>query len=805
MSTLQQLIEGFAYDLRYTTRMMRKSPGFASTAIVTLALAIGATTALFTVIHAVLLRPLHYPNPDRLVRLSSGATKAHVEEFRAHASSYVGVGDYLMQSEDVTLAEGATPEVIKQARVSANFLAVLGVDPLLGRSFNPEEDNPSGPPVVMISADVWQQRFAGDPMILGRTINLGGTAHAIIGVMPSDFRFPFEDVSVWVTQPGKNVNQTSPLLVIFGRLGPQITMAQANAELEVLEHAYALAHPEMLDAKPGRPKRIVPVKDQLVAGVRSMLWTLFGAVSFVLLIACANVAGLLLARAAARGREFALRAALGAPRGRLMGQLLTESMLLALPAGLLGLLFALWILTGISRLPAVDLPRVMEIHLDLPVLAFAIAVSAATGILFGLIPSVAASRPDLEAMIKSRGQARRGSRISGWFETRNALVAGQVALSIVLLIATALLIESLARLARVDPGFDASHLLTLRISLSPARYAAEPPIAAFYEELVRRVESLPGVRSATVSLTLPMMGYPMTPAQPADAPLRKLNERPLGMIQFVTADYFRTLRAPLRLGREFTAKDRAEEPLVVIINEAMARQLWPDYPSQNPIGKQLLVGANPKPLEIVGIVGDVRQSLDGEPTPAMYRSALQAVSPTFMIAVRTDGDPLRLAEPVRRVVLGIDPAQPISAVRTMDELTEAAEGQRRLVLLLLGVFAAAATLLTMIGIYGAISYWVVQRTRELGIRRALGAPAVNILWLVMGRGLGLTTAGIAIGITGAFALTRFLQALLFHVSPTDPLTLAGVAFLIAALTVIASFPPARRATRVDPMDTLRAE
>jgi predicted permease len=288
-------------------------------------------------------------------------------------------------------------------------------------------------------------------------------------------------------------------------------------------------------------------------------------------------------------------------------------------------------------------------------------------------------------------------------------------------------------------------------------------------------------------------------------PVRKLNERPLGMIQFVTADYFRTLRIPLRLGRELSGQDRADAPSTVIINETMARRLWPDYPRQNPIGKPLLVGVNTQPLEIVGIVGDIRQSLDGEPTPAMYRSALQAVSPTFMFAVRTDGDPLRLAEPVRRAVLAIDPAQPISAVRTMEELTEAEEGQRRLVLLLLGVFAAAATLLTMIGIYGAISYWVVQRTHELGIRRALGAPTVNILWLVMGRGLGLAAAGIAIGTIGAVALTRLLQALLFRISSTDPPTLAGVAFLIAALTAIASYLPARRAVRVDPMDALRAE
>ena len=805
MDFLRRVFDTLASDVRYTLRTLRKNPGFAMTAIVTLALGIGANTAIFTVVRAVLLRPLGYPHPERLVQISGTATQVHFDELRAQARSYTAVGDYLMQTEDVALVEGSTPEVLKRARVSANFLSVLGVDPLLGRGFTAEEDTPSGPPVAMVSADLWQRHFGGDASILGRTVDLGGTVHTIVGVLPHGFQFPFPAVSVWVPRPAKDVTPLSALLVMFGRLQPQITLDQANAELDVLNRAYAAAHPGMLDSKRDRPQRVVPMKENLVAGVRSMLWILFGAVSFVLLIACANVAGLLLARAASRAREFALRAALGAPRSRLVAQLLTESTLLALVAGVLGLLLARWSLSGIGGLTIVDLPRAGEIRLDNAVLAFAISLSAATGLVFGLLPALAASRPDLVAALKSRGESAGSARVAGWFRTRSALVVAQVALSIVLLTGTALLIESLARLARVDPGFDASHLLTLRISLSPTRYAGVPPIAAFYQDLMRRLSSLPGVQGATVSLTLPMMGFPMTPVQPADAAQRPLNERQLGMIQYVSADYFRTLRIPVRRGREFTEHDREGEPSTVIINEALARQLWPDYPRHEPLGQQLLVGSSPKPLQVVGIVGDVHQSLDNDPTPAMYRSALQAVSPTFMVAVRTDGDPLRFAEPVRREILAIDPAQPVSAVRSMDELIEEDEGQRRLVLLLLGVFAGAATLLTMIGIYGAISYWVVQRTRELGIRRALGAPAGNILWLVIGRGLGLTAAGVVIGVVGAFGLTRLMQALLFHVSPSDPLTLAGVALITAVLTGIASYLPARRAIRVDPMDALRAE
>ena len=799
MDFVRRLLDTLASDTRYTFRTLRKNPGFALTAIVTLALGIGANTAVFTLVRAVLLRPLNYPEPERLVQIGRG-TQMQFEQIRSEARSYTAIGEYLMQTQDVALAEGAAPEVLKEARVSGNFLNVLGVQPLLGRGFTDQEDTPAGPPVVIISAELWQRRFGGDPSIVGRAIDLAGTPTTVVGVMPQDFRFPFEAVSVWVPQPAKDVTQFSPLLVVFGRLRPDVTLAQASAETAVIYHAYMTAHPEALD----KLKPVAPLKDELVANIRSMLWLLFGAVSFVLLIACANVAGLLLARAVSRAREFTVRAALGAPRRRLVAQLLTESTVMSLMAGALGLLLALWMLGGIGALAELDLPRLTEVHLDYTVLAFAFATSIVTGMLFGLLPSLAASRPDLAGALKSRGESLAGAHVGG-FQMRSALVAGQVALSIVLLTGTALLIESLGRLARVDPGFDPSHLLTMRIALSPTRYAGVQPVATFYEELLRRVESLPGVRAAAVSLTIPMTGYPMTPSQPAAAPLRKLNERPLGMIQFITPDYFRTMRIPLRRGREFTDHDRAGETPAVILNEAMARLLWPEYPNFDPIGQQILIGVSPNPVQIVGIVADMRQSLEGEFTAAMYRSAFQAVSPSFMFTVRTEGDPLRMAEPIRREVLAIDPAQPISDVKTMDEVTESSEGQRRIVLLLLGVFAGAATLLTMIGIYGAISYWVVQRTRELGIRRALGAPAGNILWLVMGRGLGLAAAGVAIGVAGAASLTRLLRAMLFHVSPTDPATLAVVALITAAMSAVASYLPARRAIRVDPMDALRTE
>lgn len=792
-------------DFGYTVRTLRKNPTFALTSIITLALGIGANTAIFTIVRAVLLRPLQYREPDRLVLVTSAATPIRFDELKKSARSYTDIGDYLDTADDVAITGAFTPEVIKQARVSANFLSILGVEPLIGRSFTAEEDSPSGPPVVIISSALWQTRFGADPQIVGRTIDVAGFAHTVVGVMPSDFRFPFASVDVWFPQPAKGVTQFSPMLVVFGRLAPGVTLPQASAELEVMNHQYAAAHPGMLDTKRGKPGRVALLKETLVAKVRGILWMLFGAVSFVLLIACANVAGLLLARATSRSREFAVRAALGASRGRVIAQVLIESTTLSLVAAFLGMALAWWVVHAVSltSLTRIELPRIGEIHLDSTVLAFALVLSVATGIAFGWLPSLTASRPDLVPALKSHATV--STHGPGWFNMRNALVAAQIALSIVLLSGAALLMRTLVQLSRVDPGFDAANLLTFRISLSPAHYNKTESLVAFYDDVLRRIDSVPGVQSSTISLTLPLTGFAQMPVQPADAAPRKLNERPLGIIQFVTPDYFRTLHIPLRQGREFTAHDNIGEQPVTIINEALARKLWPEYPQFNPIGQRILMGAKTTQYEVVGIAGDIRQNLDGEPMPSMYWSAYQNVSPTMMFAVRTGGNPLRYAEQMRRAVLDVDSAQPISAIHTMTELAEQYEGQRRLVLLVLGAFAIAAVLLTMIGIYGTITYWVVQRTGELGIRRALGAPTANILSLVVGRGLVLTAAGLLIGLLGASSLTRFMGSLLFKISPNDPTTLAAVALVTIALSLVASYLPARRAVLIDPMEALRRE
>ncbi len=807
-------LETLWQDARFALRMLAKNPGFTTVAVLTLALGIGANAGIFTVIRSVLLKPLDYPNPNQLVEISGGATSIRFEEMRSAFRSYSGVGAFRGGMENATLSGGAGPEVLNEARVSANFLRVLGVEPALGRSFLAAEDTPSGPAVAMISAELWQRRFGGDPQVVGKTVTLDATPHTIIGVLSPKFQFPFPGVDVWVTMPYFMMSALTPYLEVFGRLKPQVDIGQANAELAVLNRQYNLAHPGMLDSNAASDERVTPLKDSLVADARSMLWMLFGVVGFVLLIACANVASLLLARAIFRTRELAVRAALGAGRGRLITQLLAESLLLAVAGGALGVLLAKWSLSGITRVAALDLPRMGEIRLDGMVLVFAVGLSIVTGVLFGLVPSLGVSRPDLASVLKASGEEApldSPRRRTLWFSVpgltpRGLLVAGQVALSMVLLIGATLLMKSLARLQRVDPGFQPSNLLTMQISLPPSRYDTDWKKAAFFDELARRVQSLPGVRCAAATLTLPLTGFARTPVQLASQPPNPLDKRPLAIIQNVTPAYFRTLGIPLRRGREFTAHDNLGSERVAIIDEKFSRLFWPAYPSgQNPIGQSILIGANPRPAEIVGIVADVHQALEIDSKPGVYCPFAQNPLQAAMFAVRTESNPLRFVHAVRGEVLGIDRDQPVSAVKTMDDLVEDELGQRRLILMLLGSFAGLALLLVVIGIYGVIAYSTARRTHEVGIRRALGAHPADILRLVMGQGLGLTLAGIVIGIGMAFALTRVMRGLLFHVSPTDPASFLGAALLIALVALGASYLPARRATKVDPMVALRNE
>jgi predicted permease len=787
--------------------------------VLTIALGIGANTALFSVVRAVLLRPLGYGDPQKLVILTRGATPIHVDEFRAAARSYSETGVFSGGAEQMALTGRGEPEVVSAARVSANFLNILGIEPALGRSFLPAEDRTGGPDVAMISTRLWQQRFAGNPGVLGHAVTLAGTPYTIIGVLPPRFTFPFADADtdVWITRPIEwslmpvKSRPLSPYLHIFGRLKPDVSLVQANAELTALNRQYATAHPAMLDAKPStadNPTRVSTLQESIVADVRLPLLLLSGAVGLLLFIVCANVASLLLARAATRAREFAVRSAVGAGRARLLRQLLTESTLLSMLGGALGVLLAWAALRGIRAVTALELPRSSEIHLDLGVLGYAVTLSLLTGILFGLAPARAAFRRDIAAVLQgnvantsARGRFRRHLAVG----PRGLLVAGQVALSLVLLVSAGLLLQSLAHLYNVDPGFRPERVLTMAISLSPAQYDTDAKRASFYSRLVERVEAIPGVEHASVTLTLPTTGWAGAPVRITGRPELLLNQRPIAIIQQISPDYFRTLQVPLNRGRAFSIGDDASAPGVTIIDESLARRFWPQYPrGENPIGQHLLVGSSKQPLEIVGIAAPVHQEgRDADPMPGFYVPNAQQPPQAAILILRTKSDPAAFTNTVRRQVLALDRNQPVSDVKTLSAVLDASEDQRRLMFSLLGAFSIAATLLAVLGLYSVISYSVVERTREIAIRQALGAQRGSILALVLRQGLGIALAGIAFGILGAAGLTRLLASMLFGVKAIDSVTFISAAALFLIIALAATYIPARRAAAVEPMAALR--
>ncbi|HEY2000899.1 MAG TPA: ABC transporter permease [Acidobacteriaceae bacterium] len=809
-------------DLRFAARMIANRPGFSAAIVLTVALGIGANTALFSVIRAVLLRPLGYTDPQKLVVLTRGATPIHVDEFRAAARSYAETGVYPVGAEQLALTGRGAPEVVSAARVSGNFLSILGVAPALGRSFLPAEDRTGGPNVAIISTRLWRQLFGSNPAILGHTATLAGIPYTIVGVLPPRFAFPFAgaNTDVWITRPIEwslmplKSRPLSPYLRIFGRLKPDIDLQQTNAELTVLNRQYAAAHPAMLDARPtttDNPNTVRSLQESIVADVRLPLLLLSGAVGLLLFIVCANVASLLLARAATRAREFAVRAALGAGRSRLVRQLLTESTLLSLLGGALGLLLAWAALRGIRTATALDLPRSSEIHLDLGVLGFALALSILTGILFGLAPALSAFRRDLAAVLQGNLGISTGGRfhrrLARTFSVgpRGVLVAGQVALSLILLVSAGLLLESLARLYRVDPGFRPDHVLTMSVSLAPTQYDTDAKRASFYTRLVDRVEALPGVEHASVTLTLPTAGWAGTPIQITGRPERPLNQRPIAFVQQISPDYFQTLEIPLQRGRAFNIRDNAGAPGVTVIDETLARRFWPQYPrGENPVGQHLLVGSHKEPIEIVGIAAAVHQEgRDAEPMPGFYLPNAQSPPQAAILVVRTKSDPAGFTDAVRRQVLALDRNQPISDVKTLSAVLDASENQRRLMFSLLGAFSVAATLLAVLGLYSVISYSVVERTREIAIRQALGAQRSSILALVLRQGLGVALMGIVAGIVGAAGLTRLLSSMLFGVKALDPVTFMLAAMLFLMVAFAASYIPARRAAAVEPMAALR--
>ena len=802
-------------DIKYGCRALAKNPGFTAVAVLALALGVGANTAIFSVVNATLLNPLPFPEEGRLIRLGQGARGQDAPErgafsfpdykdvqaqsrTLAHVSAFLNAGAMLTD-------EGFDQERVYGADVSPEYFSVLGVEPQLGRVFTAEEDKPNSG-VVLISHGLWLRRFGGRRDVIGRQIRMGAASPTIIGVMPEGFEYPFraDRQDFWeplsdrpIPDRDKRDNHTYR---VIARMKPGVTIEQVNAELDTISRRLEQQYP---DSNTTVLVGAASMHEEMTRDARPALLILLGAVGLVLLIACANVANLLLARAASRQKEIAIRTALGASRWRVVRQLLVESLLLALAGGACGLLLALWGTDVLVAAGPADIPRVRDTGLDASVLAFTLLVSVLTGVIFGLAPALQASRADLTGGLKegSRG-ATEGPRRS---RARSALVVAEVAISLVLMISAGLLIRSFVRLMQTDPGFDPARVVALDIPLTRQRYDTPEKQTAFFSQLISRVRATRGVEAAGLVSNLPLgssvdeiaFNIEGRPPFPPGA-------QPEAHYTIVSAGYFDALKIPLRSGRMFTEHDDARAPNVMLINEALARKV---FAGENPLGRRLITEEGVPPFEIVGVVGDARRrSLAAEAAPEFYVPFQQAAQRRMNLVVRAGaGDPLALTTSLRGAVAELDKDQLIWQTQTLDHLVSASVAGRRFNMTLLGLFAAVAMLLAALGLYGVMAYTVTRRTHEIGVRMALGARGSDVLRMVVGQGMRLALAGVAVGLAAAFALTRVLASLLYGVSTTDPLTYAGLAALLGTVAFLASYLPARRATKVDPMEALRYE
>ncbi|MCI0490161.1 MAG: ABC transporter permease [Blastocatellia bacterium] len=811
-------MERLLQNLRYSVRMLRKNPGFTVVAVLTLALGIGANTAIFSVIDAVLLRPLPFKESERLVAVWSTTerdpqSKPHVSfpdlaDWRAQSRSFESLSGWFIY--EFTLTGSGEPVRAKGAGVDGDLLALLAVAPELGRTFRPEDDH-----VVVLGHSLWQRRFNSDTSIVDRNITLNGESYTVVGVMPQGFRFPIEadPVDLWATwdyakHPGPAQKRDARLFEVIGRLRPSVTLVQAQAELDGIAAALRERYP---DTNEDIGARIIPAAENLVGVYRRALLVLFGAVAFVLLIACVNVANLLLAKASGRRREMAVRAALGASRSSLTLQLLTESLLLALAGGALGCLIAMWGVDALIALNPDYLPGANRIGVDGRVLTFTLLASLATGVLFGLAPAWHASKIDLTTALKDSD--RTVTEGAGRRRLRSTLVIVEVALSMALLAGAALLINSFWRLRQVDPGFDSRNVLTFRLSLPYEKYDA-PQSGEFFRQLQTRLQAQSGVRAASTIFPLPLNGDPVFDSLDASFDMRldiegrpvRASERPRVDGRTVQPDYYRAMGIRLAGGRDFNERDDAQATKVAIINETLARL---HFPGEDPIGKRIrlnsvFVQGEPPLREIVGIVGDVKHhNLSMETRPEVYVPLAQDPFQEFFVVMKAESDPHRFVGAIRSEVQALDRDLPIYDVHALDERLGAATAQERFTTVLIAIFAALALALTAVGLYSVMSYTVAQRTHEIGIRQALGAQARDVLKLVIGQGAALVSIGAVIGLIASFALTRSIESLLFGVSATDPMTFALVTLLLAGVALAALYIPARRATRVDPVVALR--
>lgn len=797
-------METLLHDLRFGIRVLLKSPGFTAIAVITLALGIGANCAIFSVVNAMLIQSLPFRDPDRLMWVWD--VQPQLEQAPASFPEFVDWRNMNQVFEQMAAGRGANfnltgtgdPERLPGYSVTANFFQMVGINPELGRSFLPEEDKPGNDQVVLLSTSLWRRRFGSDPAILGKTISLNGKSYNVIGVIPP---VPALLTSAEVFTPmGLDVTKTNRglhFLNVLARLRRGTSMSQAQANMGTvaaqLKKQYSTDH----------DIRVARLRDVLVGDVRRLLLVLFATVGFVLFIACTNVANLQLARANARQKELSIRMALGASRWRVVRQWLTESALLALVGGSLGVLLAYWGVRSFTTLRIRGVPTLNHVGLDGTVLVFTLGLSLLAGFLFGLMPALHSSKPNLSNSLK---EGTRGSSLgSGHRSTRSLLMVNEVAMALVLLVCAGLMIRSFQRLMRVQPGFNPENVLTLRVNLPVSKYSDDQKQSSFYHQVLERIEMLPGVVSAGLINNLPLGGgdtngdFQIEGATPWPA-----NEGPMTEDYVTSPNYFQAMRIPLLKGRPFTDRDIFGAPNVSVINEAFARRVWPN---QDPLGKRIQIGwPTSNWLTIVGVVGDVKhEGLDQAPMLQAYVPYLQGLEPAMTLVVRTQTNPLNLVNDVRNQILAVDKDQPVFNVKPLAEVRSESVLQKRLTMIMLALFAAVALILACVGIYGVVSYSAGQRTHEIGIRMALGAGQGNVLGLIIRQGMLLVTIGILIGAAASFLLTRFIRSLLFGVSATDPLIFSAISLLLAIVALFACYIPARRATRVDPVVALRCE
>jgi len=805
-------MEKLLQDIRYGLRILVKHPGFTIVAVLALTLGIGGNTAIFSIVNGVLLSPLPFSDPDRLVVIWETNAQQGLDDWTVAPAKFIDWRDNSKSFEQVAafwpyqasnLYFGGEPERIPSAAVSHELFQVLATPPLIGRTFLPQEDSPGNDQVVVISHALWRRRFGSDPHLVGSALRIDGKSYTVVGVMPEGFSFP-ERAEMWLPiafSPDETKNRAAHIVHVIGRMKPGLRPDHAQSEMAVIANQLEKQYPA---TDSGWGVKVVPMLDHLVGKMRPALLILLGSVGLVLLIACANVANLLLARAAARQKEIAVRTAVGATYKRLIRQLLTESIVLGLIGGALGLLLSYFMLRLLVAVIPEEVPRIQNIQINGWALGFTLLVSLLTGVVFGLVPALRYSRPDLNESLK--GSFKGSTSGVDNKSLRGLLVVAEIAISLVLMIAAGLMIKSLMRFQRVDPGFSSGNILTAQIRLASTKYPEDNQRAAFYQKVIKTVEQLPGVESAGAISTLPLGGDNLTfPIIIEGRIPQSQSEMLTTNFRTVSPNYFATMNIPLKKGRFFNEHDTETSPRVSVINETLANKY---FPSQNPIGKRISITifGGPVEREIVGVVGDVRHStLDAEPGSEVYDTYLQTPSPFMTLAVRTLTSPASMGPSLRRAVRDVDAEQPIFNLKSMEQVIADSLVLPRLSTVLLAVFAGVALFLAATGIYGVVSYSVAQRRHEIGIRMALGAEAGDVLKLALAQGVKLASVGVVVGLVGAFAATRLLSTLLYGISATDPITFVVVSIFLTGIALLATYIPARKAMKVDPLVVLRNE